>query len=95
VTILSGLDLSYAGANDVSCMTRIYGHPNWAGGHAPAVRPDLPTEFETRMRTLGLTLNTCLDSKELRRWCEMNCNRCFIPEWLLKAWGILVDSDVA
>jgi hypothetical protein len=74
-------------------MTRAYGNPNWASGRAPAVRPALPTEFETRMRELGLALNTCVDSKELRRWCEMNCNRCYIPEWLLKTWGI--NSDVA
>lgn len=76
-------------------MTRTRGNPNWASGRAPAVRPDLPTEFETRMRELGLTWNTCADSQELRRWSEMNRNRCYIPEWLLKTWGIVIDSGVA
>jgi hypothetical protein len=47
------------------------------------------------MRELGLTWNTCADSQELRRWSEMNRNRCYIPEWLLKTWGIVIDSGVA
>lgn len=72
-------------------MTPIYGHPNWAGGRAPGVRSALPTEFETRMLKLGLSWETCVDSEELRRWCEMNCNRCYILEWLLKTWQIVVD----
>jgi hypothetical protein len=53
------------------------------------------TEFETRMRELGLTKDTCADSEELRRWCVLNRNRCYIPEQLLTIWGILIDSDVA
>jgi hypothetical protein len=47
------------------------------------------------MRELGLTKDTCVDSEALRRWCVLNRNRCYVPEWLLKAWGIFVDSDVA
>ena len=25
---------------------------------------------------------------ELKRWCEHNRNRVYVPEWLLEAWGI-------
>jgi len=29
----------------------------------------------------------------IRAWCEQNRNRCYIPEWLLKKWGITVDLN--
>src|SRR5580700_6868015 len=28
------------------------------------------------------------------RWCESNKNRYYIPEWLLKRWGIFVDAEL-
>ncbi|MGA7293238.1 MAG: hypothetical protein WBW53_01325 [Terriglobales bacterium] len=31
-------------------------------------------------------------SAELKRWCEHNRNRVYVPEWLLEAWGIQVDG---
>jgi hypothetical protein len=31
-------------------------------------------------------------SKELRVWCERNKNHLYVPEWLLKEWGITVDA---
>jgi hypothetical protein len=72
------------------------GNPRWAAGHPSALRPAaMPTEFETRMRELHLTQDTCAASHELRRWCENNRNRHYVPEWLLKAWGIRVDPDVS
>jgi|1186.fasta_scaffold461228_1 hypothetical protein len=57
--------------------------------------PHLPaaaTEFEKRVGELQLTRETCTDSSELRKWCERNRNRSYIPESLLEAWGITVDS---
>ena len=35
-----------------------------------------------------LTEQTCVASEELRQWCRRNKDRCYIPEWLLKQWGI-------
>src|SRR5215469_7728019 len=72
-----------------STMPRRRGNPNWGrpGGRAPFV----VTEFEKELRRLGLTRETCAGSRELRLWCEHNKNRCYIPEWLLKKWGIEVD----
>jgi hypothetical protein len=51
------------------------------------------TEFEAQVRQLRITKQPCADSRELRRWCERNRNRCYIPEWLLKSWEMPVDVD--
>ncbi len=65
------------------------GNPNW--GRPIPVVPALPTEFELRVRQLHLTAGMYASSRELRAWCERNRNRCYVPEWLLKEWGIAVD----
>ena len=70
-------------------------NPNWASGGAARERPRAATEFEKRMRELHLSPDNCAASKELRRWCEDNKNRCYIPEWLLKTWGIPIDLDLS
>ena len=54
----------------------------------------LCTEFEMQVRQLRLTVETYAFSAELRTWCERNRNRCYIPEWLLKAWNISVEADL-
>jgi hypothetical protein len=69
--------------------TRKRGNPNW-GRPMPAA-PALPTEFEVRARQLQLTVEMYPSSRELRTWCQQNRNRCYVPEWLLKEWGITVD----
>ena len=66
------------------------GNPNW-GQPLPSSIPTLPTEFEMKVRQLGLTREMYVYSEELRGWCEENRNRCYIPEWLLEAWDIQVD----
>jgi hypothetical protein len=65
------------------------GNPNWGRPLPPA--PVVATEFETQVRHLGLTKQTCTGSVALRYWCERNKNRCYIPEWLLEEWEIAVD----
>ena len=65
------------------------GNPAW-GCPIPSA-PALPTEFELRVRQLQLTAEIYTSSRELRIWCEQNRNRLYIPEWLLKEWGITVD----
>jgi hypothetical protein len=57
--------------------------------------PDLPTEFEMKVRQLRLTPASYVRSSDLRRWCEQNRNRCYIPEWLLDAWDIRVNADLS
>jgi hypothetical protein len=65
------------------------GNPNW--GRPILFPPVLPTEFELQVRRLRLTKPMYVRSAELRRWCEQNRNRVYVPEWLLEAWGIVVD----
>jgi hypothetical protein len=77
-------------------LRRKRGNPNWGRPIPPA--PALPTEFELRVKQLQLTLEMYPSSRELRTWCQQNRNRCYVPEWLLKEWGITVDlgfSDAA
>ncbi len=66
----------------------------WSSGQAPAVPPpSIPSAFETRASELGLTAPTYVDSEELRHWCKANRNKLYIPEWLLKIWGMTVTAD--
>ena len=66
-------------------------NPNWGKPirHAPYVA----TAFEEQVQQLSLNEQTCATSEELRQWCEHNKDRCYIPEWLLKRWGISVDPN--
>jgi len=66
------------------------GNPNW--GKPPQPLPALLTEFETQVKRLGLTKAQYVASARLRRWCKRNRNRCYVPEWLLGAWGLTVES---
>jgi hypothetical protein len=66
------------------------GNPNWC---QPSQRlPVVPTEFEMQVKRIGLTKPEYIDSAELRRWCERNRNRLYVPEWLLEAWRMEVES---
>lgn len=66
------------------------GNPNWGMPLKPS--PVLPTEFEMEVKRLGLAELEYVSSSQLRRWCKHNRNRVYIPEWLLKEWGIVVDA---
>jgi len=68
--------------------------PNWASGRPPENRPAAPTGFEEQLQKLGLNEQTCEASRELKQWCERNKDRCYIPEWLLKRWRMLVDPNL-
>jgi len=72
-------------------MIRKRGNPNWG---QPFRFAPVSTEFEMQVRQLQLTAETYVFSAELRIWCERNRNQYYIPEWLLKAWNISVNSDL-
>jgi len=72
-------------------LSRKRGNPNWGRPIPPA--PGLATEFELRVKQLQLTAEMYISSRELRAWCEQNRNRRYVPELLLKEWGITVDSS--
>jgi len=65
------------------------GNPNWCRGTISA--PSGPTEFELIVKRLHLTQDRYTSSLELKRWCESNRNRCYVPEWLLKEWNLQVE----
>jgi len=74
-------------------MFRKRGNPNWGRPMPPATV--FCTEFELQVRHLHLTAEQYVVSAELRKWCEGNRNRCYIPEWLLDEWGIHVNADLS
>ena len=65
------------------------GNPNWGKPLQPV--PALLTEFEIEVGRLGLGQSEYLHSRELKRWCDRNRNRVYVPEWLLKEWGMQVE----
>jgi hypothetical protein len=69
------------------------GNPNWGRPMLPA--SILCTEFEMQVRHLQLAPEAYVFSDQLRGWCERNRNRFYIPEWLLKAWDMSVNSDLS
>ena len=81
--------MAMAKAFTVPAIARRRGNPNWGRPARPV--PVLATEFEKQVQQLGLSKQTYADSRELRRWCECNRNRCYVPEWLLGVWRIDVD----
>jgi hypothetical protein len=66
------------------------GNPNW-GKPLPAV-PALLTEFEVEAERLRLGSSEYVASAELKRWCDRNRNRVYVPEWLLREWGMQVET---
>ena len=74
-----------------SVRTRKRGNPDWGRPHH--LSPALATEFEVRARALNLKPAEYVFSAALRRWCEENKNRCYVPEWLLKEWQMTVDPN--
>jgi len=72
------------------------GNPNWGKPLSPI--PAVPSAFERQVARLGLVQSQYVTSPALRRWCDINRNRVYVPEWLLREWGMQVDvtvSDVA
>jgi hypothetical protein len=60
-------------------------------GHGAPVPPRSgPTSFEEKVSKLGLHESEYVGSGELREWCSHNCDRCYVPEWLLKEWNMHV-----
>jgi len=70
------------------------GNPNW-GKSMPSSVQSCFTEFEMKVRQLELTPESYVSSAKLRTWCERNRDRCYIPEWLLKAWNIAAEPDLS
>lgn len=64
----------------------------WSSGPIE-VSPAQPTAFELLAEQLKLTERMYTNSEQLHARCKLNKNRCYIPEWLLRDWDIVVDCD--
>ena len=71
-------------------LNRKRGNPNWGRPIPPS--PAVATEFELRVKQLGLTAEMYTSSASLRVWCKQNKDRVYIPVWLLKELCIAVDA---
>jgi hypothetical protein len=75
-------------------MVRRNRNPLWSRGFVPLkVPPAHVGEFEEFVHRLGLAERDYVASAALRTWCAKHKNRCYIPEWLLKQWGMDVDTE--
>jgi hypothetical protein len=70
-------------------MSHRRGNPNWGRPLLPVLAS--PTEFEITVGRLRLMPEMYAASRQLKRWCQSNRNRCYIPEWLLEEWGMDVE----
>ena len=68
------------------------GNPQWAQG-MPTPLPTV-SEFERIVERLRLKPHEYTDSQELRDWAEKNKDIRFVPERLLKAWGIPLRRNI-
>jgi hypothetical protein len=66
------------------------GNPNW--GKEQQYPSACPTEFDVQVAHLRLTQDQYVASVDLRRRCHHNRNRFYVPEWLLKEWGMDVED---
>ena len=68
---------------------------NLKWGRSGRFPPAMATAFEMQVGNLHLTPDQYVASSRLRTWCEENKNQHYIPEWLLKAWNMSVNSDLS
>jgi len=66
------------------------GNPEW--GKLKPVQVVI-TEFEVEAARLGLTKEDYVTSTLLKRWCDHNRNRVYVPEWLLAKWDMDVETN--
>ncbi len=67
-------------------MARRPGNPNWGKPLSPA--PQIVTAFEQTVRRLKLKPQQYVQSEALHQWALRHSHSSYIPEPLLKAWGI-------
>jgi hypothetical protein len=67
------------------------GNPNWGQPYTPI--PFLRTEFEQQVEKLGLSPHEYQASPQLRNWCRKNAHLHYVPEYLLKFWGMRISEN--
>jgi hypothetical protein len=79
--------------SDNRSMTMRRGNSNWGKPDTAGPVEASPTSFEQIVEQFGLTPDQYVKSARLHEWARTNKNSKFIPESLLKAWGLEGDSD--
>jgi len=71
-------------------MAKRRGNPNWGWGTPEPNGSVTPTmaEFQQVAREFNLQPDEYASSTQLREWASRNKDSKFIPETLLKAWGL-------
>jgi hypothetical protein len=67
------------------------GNPNW-GKDSPAKAAPV-CAFDLKVSELGLTADQYIHSAELRAWAAAHKNTKYIPESLLKVWGLVPNTS--
>lgn len=67
------------------------GNPIWGRPYIPV--PPSVTAFEQQAKNLGLLPGEYESSPQLKSWCRRNANIYYVPEYLLKLWGIGVNES--
>lgn len=73
-------------------MAKRRGNPNW-GKSVPSVWT--VTEFERTVAKLQLKPSEYVTSVALREWAYRNRDSKYVPEALLKAWGLEVELKLS
>ena len=69
------------------------GNPRWSSGNCVVDAPTGPTRFELEAARLGLTEREIPGSRQMFDWSRRHANNYYVPEVLLKFWGITVRDD--
>lgn len=69
-------------------MARTAGNPNW--GKEQSTVP-VVTDFDLKVTQLHLAPDQYVGSAELRIWAAVHRHTRYVPESLLKAWGMFVE----
>ena len=70
-----------------------WGNPHWGSGMSEPFLPSV-SEFERTVERLQLQPHEYIGSDELREWVEVNKDSRFVPERLLKAWGLSLRCSI-
>jgi len=74
-------------------MARKRGNPNWGKPDIHAA-PAVPTSFEEVVKKLRLSPTEYEGSARLKEWVRKNKDQKYIPDELLKLWGLEVKGDL-
>lgn len=75
-------------------MAKRRGNPNWGKFNREEPVPPTVTEFEQVVLKFNLQPDQYLRSRRLREWAVRNRNTKYVPEPLLKAWDLELESGL-